>query len=179
MQYEGRDPPHFLSMYLSFCSVSADHCLYGSSTLSNELRRIAPREEWQPLVMFPAPLLMLLNHTPTSKCICEAIDVVCDLLLFEHCGCMELSGKWYECLGKWEKSVFIVSRFPHTLISNSAYQGQLNKARLFILLPRYILLGKLTPQLSCNVTLTLNSYQSSFADQSHHIATSLSENITT
>lgn len=37
-------------------------CFCDSSIASNELRRIAPQEEWQPLVMFPMPPLLRSNH---------------------------------------------------------------------------------------------------------------------
>lgn len=59
-------PPAPLSLpFLSVLSVTADPLLLffcDSTIASNELRRIALQEEWQPLVMFPQPLLPRCNH---------------------------------------------------------------------------------------------------------------------
>lgn len=68
MLYQGGIPPLSLHLFLPLPALSQWQqtpcsCFCDSSIVSNELRRIPPQEEWQPLVMFPPLLLLRSNHT--------------------------------------------------------------------------------------------------------------------
>lgn len=70
-------PSIFLSSFLSRPTMTTELLplfLGDSSMASNELWRIAPQEEWQPLVMFSPPLSCCALITPTPKFIFEATD---------------------------------------------------------------------------------------------------------